>query len=161
MAFDRFLNTKPYFMSTYRQIYYHIVFGTKQREPSIEPASEKTLYNYIWGILKAQNCKLYQINGMPDHIHILSDLNPGISLSKYVRDLKVSSSMWMKKSGLFPSFNGWQEGYGSFTCSEKEKERVISYIKDQKNHHQKENFQDEYRRLLIEHQIEFEEKYLF
>ena len=148
-------------MSTYRQIYYHLVFGTKFRDPSITSSGEKPLYNYIWGIIKSLNCKLYQINGMSDHIHLLTDLHPSISLSNFVKEIKVSSSMWMKKSGLFPSFVGWQEGYGSFTCSESEKDRIISYIKGQKSHHAIESFEEEYKRLLQEHQISFEEKYLF
>lgn len=146
---------------SYRQIYYHLVFGTKFRENVIHPASEKALYNYIWGIVKKQKCKLYQINGTENHIHLLSDLNPGITLSNYIKELKVASSIWMKNSGFFPLFKGWQEGYGSFTCSEREKEIIIDYIKGQKMHHQKETFEDEYRRLLIEHHIVFDEKYLF
>ncbi len=148
-------------MSTYRQIYYHLVFGTKFRESSINPADEKQLYNYMWGIVKAQKCKLYQINGMPDHVHLLTDLHPSISLSNFVKEIKVSSSMWMKKTGFFPSFLGWQEGYGSFTCSENERDRIIGYIKGQKQHHTTESFEEEYRRLLQEHHINFEEKYLF
>ena len=148
-------------MSTYRQIYYHLVFGTKFRESSINSADEKQLYNYMWGIVKAQKCKLYQINGMPDHVHLLTDLHPSMSLSNFVKEIKVSSSMWMKKSGLFPSFMGWQEGYGSFTCSENERDRIIGYIKGQKLHHSTETFEEEYRRLLQEHHINFEEKYLF
>ena len=148
-------------MSTYRQIYYHLVFGTKFSESSINPAAEKQLYNYMWCIVKAQKCKLYQINGMPDHVHLLTDLHPSISLSNFVKEIKVSSSMWMKKSGFFPSFLGWQEGYGSFTCSENERDRIIGYIKGQKLHHSTETFEEEYRRLLLEHHINFEEKYLF
>jgi REP element-mobilizing transposase RayT len=148
-------------MSTYRQIYYHLVFGTKFREHSITPEDERPLYNYIWGIVKSLKCKLYQINGMSDHVHLLTDLHPSISLSNFVKEIKVSSSMWMKKSGHFPSFLGWQDGYGSFTCSEKEKDRIIEYIKGQKAHHAKESFEEEYKRLLQEHHISFEEKYLF
>jgi putative transposase len=148
-------------MSTYRQIYYHLVFGTKFREAAIPSETEKPLYNYIFGIAKSLNCKLYQINGMPDHIHILTDLHPSVSLSHFVKEIKVSSSMWMKRSGQYPSFLGWQEGYGSFTCSENERDRIIGYIKGQKAHHVTESFEEEYRRLLQEHHISFEEKYLF
>jgi REP element-mobilizing transposase RayT len=147
-------------MSTYRQIYYQIVFSTRMREMTINETHEQELYKYIWGIINNHKCKLYRINSMPDHIHIFSDLHPSLSLSDFVKDIKVASSLWMKESGKFPSFTNWQEGYGAFTYSQKEKDRVIDYIKNQKQHHAKENFFDEYKRLLKEFEIEFDEKYL-
>jgi REP element-mobilizing transposase RayT len=97
---------------------------------------------------------------MPDHIHIFSDLHPTICLSDYVKDIKVASSIWMKESGKFPLFIGWQDGYGAFTYSIREKEMIINYIKSQKEHHITASFYDEYKRLLIENGIEFDEKYL-
>lgn len=145
---------------SYRQIFYQIVFGTKDREATITEAHCEELYKYIWGVVKNRNCKLYRINGIADHIHIFSDLHPAISLADYVKDIKVSSSQWMKESGKFPEFKGWQEGYGAFTYSVKEKNKVIDYIKSQKEHHRSESFYDEYKRLLIENGIEFDEKYL-
>ena len=147
-------------MGTYKQIYYQIVFGTKHREPSINEKNESELYKYIWGVLKNKNCKLYRINGMPDHIHIFCELHPSISLSNLVKDIKVSTNLWMKQSGLFPEFDGWQEGYGAFTYSVREKDLIINYIKNQKEHHKNETFEDEFKRLLNEHGIEFDEKYL-
>lgn len=103
---------------------------------------------------------LYRINGIADHIHILSDVHPTICLSDYVKDIKVASSLWMRESGKFPAFEGWQEGYGAFTYSINEKEKIINYIKNQKEHHKTETFHDEYRRLLVENGIEFDGKYL-
>ena len=97
---------------------------------------------------------------MEDHIHIMSDLHPSVCLSDYVKHIKVSTSLWMKESGKFPVFEGWQEGYGALTYSVKEKDTVINYIKNQKEHHKSENFYDEFKRLLIENEIEFGEKYL-
>ncbi len=145
---------------SFRQIFYQIVFGTKNRETSITEKHCDELYKYIWGVIKNNNCKLYRINGVEDHIHIFSDLNPAISLSNYVKDIKVSSSLWMKECGKFPKFNGWQEGYGAFTYSVKEKNIIIDYIKNQKEHHKSESFYDEYKRLLIENGVVFDEKYL-
>lgn len=142
------------------QISYHIIFGTKYRKAAIEEASCQELYKYIWGIIKNKNCTLYRINGVEDHIHIFSDLHPSISLSDYIKDIKIASSLWMKESGNFPKFTGWQDKYGAFTCSIKEKDTIINYIKNQKEHHKTETFYDEYRRLLIENHIEFNEKYL-
>jgi putative transposase len=147
-------------MSTYRQIYYQIVFSTKNRETSISEEHEQDLYKYIWGIINNHKCKLYRINSMPDHIHIFSDLHPTICLSDYVKAIKVASSIWIKETGNFPQFSGWQEGYGAFTYSNRERDMIIDYVKNQKEHHHKETFYDEYKRLLAEHEIEFDEKYL-
>jgi putative transposase len=147
-------------MSTFRQIYYQIVFSTKNRESSICIQYEQELYKYVWGIINNLKCKLYRISSMPDHIHIFSDLHPTICLAGYVKSIKVASNTWMKESGKFPKFNGWQDGYGAFTYCIKEKDMIIDYIKKQKEHHRKETFLDEYRHLLKENGIEFDEKYL-
>ena len=98
---------------------------------------------------------------MPDHIHLFTDLHPSVSLSSFVKDIKVSSNLWIKQSGLFPDFEEWQNGYGAFTYSEKEKNMIINYIKNQKEHHKNESFEDEYKNLLISHGVEFDEKYLW
>ncbi len=145
---------------SYRQIFYQIIFGTKDREPTITEDSYQDLYQYIWGIIKNHNCKLYRINGIEDHIHILSDLHPSLALADYIKDIKVASSLWMKESGKYPDFNGWQDGYGAFTYSIREKEMIINYIKNQKEHHKTEGYYEEYKRLMIEHGVEFDEKYL-
>ena len=147
-------------MSSYRQIFYQIVFGTKHRRPTIDEANCSELYQYISGVIKNKNCKLYRINGVEDHIHIFSDLHPVVSLADYIKDIKVASSIWMKASGKFPMFDGWQEGYGAFTYSTREKDMIIKYIKNQKEHHKTESFYDEFKRLLVENGIEFDEKYL-
>jgi REP element-mobilizing transposase RayT len=147
-------------MGTYKQLYYHIVFATKNREPALSHIHQEALYKYIWGIVNGKHCHLYRIGGMEDHLHIFSDLNPALSLSGFIKDIKLASSCWMKESGLFPHFTYWQEGYGAFTCSVKDRDVVIDYIRNQKEHHKKESFYDEYKRLLTEHEIPFEEKYL-
>ena len=147
-------------MSTFRQMDYQVVFSTKNRESTIAEQYEQELYKYTWGIIKNLKCKLYRINSMPDHIHIFSDLHPTLCLSDYVKSIKVSSNAWMKESGKFPLFDGWQDGYGAFTYSLKEKDIMIDYIKNQKEHHKKYMFLEEYRHLLNENGIEFDEKYL-
>ncbi|MCO5242105.1 MAG: IS200/IS605 family transposase [Chitinophagaceae bacterium] len=145
---------------SYRQIFYHLIFGTKHRKATIAEENCEQLYKYIWGVVRNKRCKLYRINGAEDHIHILSDLHPSISLANYIKDIKIASNGWMKENGLFPGFEEWQDGYGAFTCSIKEKDTIINYIKNQKEHHKKETFRDEFRRLLMENDIEFNEKYL-
>ncbi|SEG55379.1 REP element-mobilizing transposase RayT [Halpernia humi] len=144
---------------SYTQIYYHIIFSTKYRKSVINIEHEEELYKYIWGIIKNKKCTLYRINGMPDHLHIFTSLHPTIRLSDLVKDIKVASNLWMKQSGLFPLFDEWQQGYGAFTYSINDKDVVINYIKNQKKHHLNEDFEKEYRRLLKENEIEFDEKY--
>lgn len=89
-----------------------------------------------------------------------SDLHPSVRLSDFVKDIKVASNIWMKDSGKFPLFYGWQDAYAAFTYSIREKDTIIEYIKNQKEHHKKETFFDEYKRLLTENGIKFDEKYL-
>lgn len=147
-------------MSTYRQIFYQIVFSTKNRDAALSEQHAEELYKYIWGIIKERGCRLYRIGGMEDHLHIFSDLHPSVCLSDYIKEIKLGSGNWMKRSGLFPCFAGWQDGYGAFTYNSKEKQTIIDYIKNQKEHHRKESFQEEYKRLLEENGIVFDEKYL-
>jgi putative transposase len=147
-------------MSSYRQILYQIVFRTKSNKPTLSEEHCEELYKYIWGIINNHNCKLYRINGVEDHIHIVCDLHPSVALADLLKDIKVATNLWIKKSGKFKYFENWSEGYGAFTYSFKEKDRLIEYVKSQKEHHKKNNFKDEYKKLLIEHEIEFDEKYI-
>ena len=145
---------------SYRQVYYHIVFGTKERRPVLTDSYCEELYKFIWGIIRNKGCKLYQINGFEDHLHLISDLHPSIALANFIKDIKVASSIWLKQQEHFRNFNGWSEGYAAFTVSHNERSKVVSYIKSQKEHHYKENFIDEYKRLLKENGVVFDEKYL-
>jgi putative transposase len=146
-------------MSSYRQLLYHLVFRTKDSLPTIAQENVGELYAYITGIIKHKNSHLYRINGVENHLHILTDLHPSIALADFMRDIKVSSSLWMKKGGLFPKFNGWAEGYGSFTCSYNDLGRLVEYLKNQQEHHRKRSFEEEYRRLLIENSIKVDERF--
>ena len=146
-------------MSSYRQILYHIVFCTKDRKPTLEDSQKEDLYRYIWGVVKAKDCILYRINGMKDHIHILSDLNPELALSDYIRDIKRASSGWMKDNENFPVFDGWAAGYGAFTYAYRDKDMIMNYIRNQQGHHKKFSFEEEYRALLEEHHIAIDERY--
>jgi len=146
-------------MSSYRQIIYHIIFRTKGSKKTLSLEYNKELYAYITGIIKNKNCFLYRINGIEDHIHLLSDLHPNIALADFMRDIKTSSSLWLKQNINFPYFNGWAVGYAALTYSYKDKEKIISYIKNQQAHHQSVSFEEEYRLLLVEHGMEYDERY--
>ena len=147
-------------MSTYTQILYQIVFSTKYREQTLLKLNRELLYKFLWGILENKKCHLYRINGVEDHIHIVTHLHPSVALSHLVKDIKLASSKYIKEENIFPMFNGWQDGYGAFTYSIKEKDRLIEYVKNQEAHHKTKTFREEYIGLLNEHGIEFDEKYL-
>jgi REP element-mobilizing transposase RayT len=147
-------------MSTYTQILYQIVFSTKEREPVLEKATRPELFKYIWGVLNNSKCHLYRINGVEDHLHILTHLHPSVALADLVKNIKIASSGFIKDNRIFKNFTGWQEGYGAFTHSINEKLRLIDYVMNQEEHHKTISFRDEYIELLKEHEIEFDEKYL-
>lgn len=147
-------------MSTYKQVFYHLVFATRHREPVLTTAHHEDLYKFIWGVITKRQCRLYRISSTEDHLHIFSDLHPSIALAEYIKEIKVASSVWMKESAFFPRFSHWQDGYAAFTHSAKERDSIIAYVKNQKEHHRSEHFLDEYKRLLIENEVPFEEKYL-
>jgi len=110
--------------------------------------------------LKKKRCHLYRIGGVTDHIHIVTHLHPSIALASLVKDTKLAGSEFIKNNNLFPGFSGWQDGYAAFTYSFNEKDRLIEYVKNQKEHHHKKTFREELRELFNEHGIEFDEKYL-
>ena len=140
-------------MSSYRQHLYHIVFRTKGSLPTIRQDYVNELYAYITGIIKHKNSHLYRLNGVENHLHILTDMNPSIAPMDFIKDIKVSTSIWMKSRNLFPAFKGWAVGYGSFTCSYKDVDRLIDYVINQQEHHKKISFEEEYRKLLLEYGI--------
>jgi REP element-mobilizing transposase RayT len=148
-------------MSTYKQLLYHIVFSTRFREPTLVLERRKDLFRYTWGIIRDTRSHLYRLNGVDDHVHILTSIHPSVALADFVRDIKRSSSRWMHEHrDLFPEFDAWQEGYAAFTHSFREKDSLIDYIKNQEAHHRQEPYLDELGRILQEAGLELEEKYL-
>lgn len=147
-------------MSTYTQLLYHMVFSTHQRKPTLSENGRSELFAFIFGLLKNKNCHLYRINGMEDHLHIFTHIHPTIAVSSLIKDIKLASSDMIKRNRLFDDFEGWQKGYGAFTVNYASKDKLIAYIKNQQEHHQKVNFLDEYKKILEENGIEFDEKYL-
>lgn len=153
-------STKSNIMSTFTQILFQIVFTTKKNETTLCESGQEKLYKYIWGIIKNKKCHLYRIGGVENHIHIILHLHPSLAIADLVKDIKLGSSSFIKAEQIFPNFKGWQVGYGAFTYSISAKENLIEYVKNQKEHHKKVSFRDEYIGLLKEHAIEFDEKYL-
>lgn len=136
------------------------MFGTKGHEPTLVKDHREELYKYIGGILKNNRCHLYRINGIEDHLHILTHLHPSVALADVIKDIKLACSELIKKKELFPRFGGWQDGYGAFTYSIDRKDVLVEYIKNQEEYHRKKTFREEYIELLREYRIDFDEKYL-
>ena len=147
-------------MSTYTQIYYHIVFSTRGRAPVLLQSGRESLFRYVWGIIQKRRSRLYRINGTSDHLHILAALHPTVALADFVKEIKTGPSYWIKSNRVFPEFSNWQDGYGAFTHSRRDKDRLIEYIKRQEEHHRKLSFADELRALLVEAGVKFDEKRL-
>ena len=146
---------------SYTNLIYHIVFSTKDRRPLITSEREERLYEYIGGIIRGLGGILLIINGVDDHVHVLAKLRPDRSVSDVLRDLKANSSGWMHD--VFPDAKdfSWQNGYGAFTVSFSQVEKVRRYIASQEIHHSEHSFQDEFVSLLRANEIEFDERYLW
>jgi putative transposase len=146
--------------NTYTQIHIHTIFAVKTRLGLIQEKWKTDLYRYITGIIQNQKHKLLAINGMSDHVHVLIGMRPTQSLSDLMQDIKGSSSKWINDQKLVPGRFEWQEGYGAFSYAKADVPRVIAYIHSQEEHHRKFSFPDEYKQLLAEMDIDFDERYL-
>ena len=146
---------------TFSQIYIQYVFAVKERENLIHVSFEDELYKYISGIITNKGQKSLAVNGMPDHIHILVGLKPAMRISDLIRDIKNNSSNFINERKFLSKKFSWQEGYGAFSYSESNYGNVIEYIKNQKQHHSKRTFKEEYIALLNKFNIGFDDKYLF
>lgn len=146
---------------TFSQIYIQIVFAVQNREAMISSSWEEELYKYISGIVRNKEQKMLAINGMPDHIHIFIGMKPSCCLSDLVREIKKSSTGFIKEKKLSKFKFNWQEGYGAFSYSHSQIDSVVKYIMNQKEHHKKQTFREEYLDFLQKFEIEFKDEYLF
>ncbi len=145
----------------YIKLLYHIVIRTHQGTAPIAEEYERDLYMYIYGFCKNHQCVLYRINGMPDHVHLFVGLHPTLSVASFVHDLKIATNNFMAThNDRFPKFKKWEQGYCALTYSESDKERVIKYIMNQKEHHRKMSARDELIALLRESGVEYDERYI-
>lgn len=146
---------------THTNLLYHLVFSTKTRLPMISDALAADLYPYLGGIVRGEGGTLLEAGGMPDHIHLLVKLKPTIAVSDFLRQLKANSSKWINDEKFKIHKFGWQDGYGAFSVCRSQAGRVAEYIRTQKEHHAKQDFRTEYVELLVENEVEYEEKYLW
>ena len=146
---------------TYTQIHIQLVFAVQNRESMILESWRGRLYKYIVAIIQNNRHKVLSIGGTADHIHILIGMRPSQSLSDLIRDVKGCSSKWINENGLSNGWFSWQEGYGAFSYAKDELPDVIRYIENQAEHHNQKNMVDEYKGLLEEHGVEYDERNIF
>jgi len=148
-------------MSTFSQIYIQVIFSVKGRNSLIKTIWEEDLFKYITGIVQNKHQKMLAINGMQDHIHFLIGMKPSCCLSDLVREVKKSSNTFINEKKFTKLKFEWQEGFGAFSYSHSSLDNVIAYITNQKQHHRKVTFKEEYIEFLKRFQIEYKTEHLF
>jgi len=143
---------------TYAQNVVHVVFSTKDRRKAIDHELRPQLWAYVTGICRKLDIYVHSVGGMEDHIHLLIQIPPVLTLSKAVATIKANSSRWASDEGH--KF-AWQQGYAAFSVSTSVIPAVIRYIRNQEGHHKKMDFDAEFVALLKKHGIEFDRKYVF
>jgi putative transposase len=148
--------------NTYSQIYIQVIFAVKFRENKISDEIKDEIEKYICGIFNYKNQRVLAIYANPDNIHIFFCYrNLNISIPDLIKVVKVESTNFINEKKYLNSHFSWQEGYGAFSYSKSQKENVIKYVLNQKDHHQKQNFKDEYIDFLNKFEIDFKNEYLF
>jgi REP element-mobilizing transposase RayT len=147
---------------SFAQNYLHIVFSTKDRRPFLQDdALRDELHHYLGGTCNKLECPVLRVGGVADHVHLLCRLGRTISMADLVRELKRDSSQWIKTKAADLADFHWQHGYGAFSISPSHVEAMRHYIANQADHHRKETFQDEFRRLLTKYGLEWDERYMW
>ncbi len=147
--------------STLVQQYMHIVFHTKCTSITMREQDLGRIFDYVGGVIRNINGVSIQVGGRPDHIHILASMPKTMSLAEFVRAIKSNSSKWVKTLDSYYEPFMWQEGYGAFSVSASVLDKVAKYIKNQKSHHDKQTYVDEYKRFLDAYHIEYDKRYAF
>jgi REP element-mobilizing transposase RayT len=148
-------------MSTYTQILYQIVFGSKDYAPFLSNENQGILFGYLAGVLKNKSCHSYIIGGACNHVHIITHIHSTIALSFLIKDIKrASHELICREQSMFPYFPGWQVGFGAFTYHISSKETLINYVKNQAIHHKAITYKDELIKLLQDNFIEYIDDYL-
>ena len=145
--------------STHLSLHYHIVFGTKNHEPLIQPRWRGKLHTYLDGIIRTAGGIAESVGGVADHVHLLIGLRATHRLADVLRELKAVSSGWVHNQIWIRGF-AWQEGYGAFTVSASQREAVRQYIQQQAEHHHTRTFREEYLELLRRSGVNFDERYV-
>ena len=143
---------------TYAQNVVHVVFSTKGRHQTMDSEFRPKLWAYVTGICRKLDVYVHSVGGMEDHLHLLIQIPPVLTLSKAVATIKANSSRWAKDEGH--KF-AWQEGYGAFSYSKSQRDTIIKYVMNQEEHHKVKSFKEEYLKMLSDFEVKYEERYLF
>ena len=146
--------------NTYTQIYIQTVFTVENKISLIKDSWREELHKYVTGIVQNKKHKLIVINSMPDHIHIFIGMKPIQSVSSLLQDIKDNSSKWINKQKLVLGKFKWQAGYGAFSYSHSQIDRVAKCIMNQEKHHKKKSFREKYVQLLKRFNITYEEQFM-
>ena len=143
------------------KVYLHIVFHTKPSSPTVGTEHLERLHQYIGGLVNATGCQVLCVGGTENHIHALMLFSRTETIARVVEEMKRNSSRWIKT--LSPHYENfaWQGGYGVFSVSQSQVDTVVSYIKNQAEHHKKQSFRDEYLEFLRLYKIDYNEQYVF
>lgn len=147
--------------NTYTQINIHAVFAVKGRENVLFESFSTRLFEYLSGILVHLNQYPLAVGGYRNHVHVFFELNPVSPLADIMEKLKANSSKWINDNKFVMGHFEWQRGYGGFSYSKSQRDRVIKYIMNQEKHHSKLTFKEEYMKMLKDFDIRFENQYLF
>ena len=143
------------------RLHIHLIFSTKNREHVLHDAIRDSLHAYMATVLQNFDCPPALINSVEDHVHILFELGRTVAVSRAVEEVKKASSKWLKTQGAEFAGFAWQAGYGAFAVSESNVAVVREYIANQREHHRKKPFQEEYRAFLERHRVAFDERYVW
>ncbi len=147
--------------NTYTQLYVQFVFAVQNRVSLIQPEWENELYKYITGVAKNNGHKMIAINGIPDHLHVFIGLHTTQSIADLMQMIKGDSSEWINTKQFVKGNFRWQEGYGAFSYARCQLDQIYKYVMNQKIHHQKKSFLDEYVQLLEEFGVAYDSRYIF
>ncbi len=147
--------------NTYHQIYLQMVFAVKYRKAVIDKSWRSKLLGVIGNLINETKCKTIIVNGVDDHVHCFVGLKPVVSVSDLMKSVKALSSKYINDHSLTKQRFEWQEGYGVFSYSQKDVDKVYKYIQNQEHHHKVQTFRNEYLELLKEFEIEYDEQYIF
>lgn len=146
---------------SYSQLYIQVVFSPKAKQSLLKKEFRPELFRFMGGVLSNLKHTPIIINGVEDHIHIFFGLNPNVSISDTIRDLKRASSLLINEKNWLPNRFSWQEGYGAFSYSKSHIENVKKYIANQEEHHKRKTFKEEYIEFLNKYEVEYDERFLF
>lgn len=143
------------------KILLHIVFSTKNRRDSIPENISSELHAYLAGACRGQGSEAFRVGGTANHVHIACTLPRTLDVSKLIENIKKSSSIWIKQKDKKCQFFSWQAGYGVFSLGASQLKDVMKYIDNQREHHKKKTFRQEFLDILEKYEVEYDERYLW